>query len=155
MSRTITEVAMGFLARREHSRHELATKLAKKLFDQADIKACLDRLENDNYLSNQRFIESFTRHRSSSGFGPKRILADLLQRGILACVAENYLSSVEIDWGLKVREAWCKKFNQPPADYKTMVKQTRFLLQRGFEPDSVQRLLQTVKKEVKNEIHNH
>jgi regulatory protein len=155
MSRTISEVAMGFLARREHSRHELATKLAKKLFDRADIQSCLDRLESDNYLSNQRFIESFTRHRSNSGFGPRRILADLLQRGIVACVAENYLSSVEIDWEMKVREAWCKKFNQAPADFKTLAKQTRFLLQRGFEPDSVQRLLQSVKKEVINEIHDH
>jgi regulatory protein len=155
MTRTINEVAMGFLARREHSRHELASKLAKKQFERADICACLDRLEERDYLSNQRFMESFTRHRATSGFGPQRIRADLMRRGLTASVVDDYLSEVEIDWRALLHTAWAKKFTHPPADFKTMVKQTRFLLQRGFEPDSVQQLMQSIKKEVDNEIHDH
>ncbi len=155
MSRTIKEVAMGFLARREHSRHELASKLAKKQFAKAEISACLDNLETKNYLSNQRFIESFVRHRSNSGFGPQRILADLLQRGIPSDAADSYLSVVKIDWVALLFAAWSKKFAHPPADFKTLAKQTRFLLQRGFEPARVQRLMQSIKKEVNNEIHDY
>jgi regulatory protein len=141
MSRTISEVAMGFLARREHSRHELVLKLLKKQFLPDEISTCLDSLEQRNYLSDSRFIASFTRYRANSGFGPKRIRADLLQRGIKAKIIDSYLASVAIDWESHLQQAWCKKFNQMPIDVKTLSKQTRFLLQRGFQPDSVRRLL--------------
>ena len=153
--RTIREVAMGYLARREHSRQELALKLRKKQFTLEEISACIDWLESKNYLCEHRFLSAYTRHRSEAGFGPRRIHAELMQRGIHASQVDSYWSSANIDWDKGCLIAWRKKFNQSPRDYKTMTQQTRFLLQRGFEPDRVQRLLQSIKEEADHEIHDN
>ena len=70
---TPREVAIQMLSRREYSRAELARKLQQKSFQPDEIDACLDRLEEQNLQSDERFAESFKRSRrfSSPGDTPK------------------------------------------------------------------------------------
>ncbi|MBN9114060.1 MAG: RecX family transcriptional regulator, partial [Pandoraea sp.] len=67
--------ALSYLARREHSRAELRRKLAP--FADADDPEALDRvldsLEQDRWLSNERFAQSVV-HRRASRMGTTRIV---------------------------------------------------------------------------------
>ena len=77
-----TRVALELLARREHSRRELARKLAARGFPSDVVSAVLDQLERTGALADARFTDSFVRSRIGKGQGPQRIRAELAQRGI-------------------------------------------------------------------------
>ncbi len=76
--------AMDLLARREHSRLELARKLRDRFpaADQESIDAALARLAGENLQSDRRFATEFLRLRMRRGFGWLHIRADLQARGV-------------------------------------------------------------------------
>ena len=53
MSRSINEVAIGFLARREHSILELQRKLNQKSFTEDEISESIQRMLDNNLLSEE------------------------------------------------------------------------------------------------------
>ncbi|MEK7696353.1 MAG: recombination regulator RecX, partial [Pseudomonadota bacterium] len=67
--------AVGYLSRREHSRAELARKLAPHAESAEEVEALLDVLERDNWLSNERFVDSLV-HRRASRYGAARVLQE-------------------------------------------------------------------------------
>jgi regulatory protein len=139
--RSIRVVAMDLLSRREHSTYELTRKLKKRDFDMDAIETALDRLQQDNLLSDSRFIESIVNSRVNAGFGPFKILYELRQKGISTEQAEDYLSGLSVDWEPLMAVQRSKKFGPDlPVDYKEKMKQARFLQNRGFSPESVMRL---------------
>jgi regulatory protein len=139
--RSIRLVAMDFLSRREHSTYELTQKLKKRDFDIDEIEAALDHLQQENLLSDSRFIENIVSSRVNAGFGPFKILYELRQKGISTERAEVYLSGLSVDWEPLMAIQRSKKYGPDlPVDYKEKMKQARFLQNRGFSPDSVMRL---------------
>ena len=139
--RSIRTVAMDLLSRREHSTYELTQKLKKRDFDPDAIEAALDRLRQENLLSDSRFIESIVNSRVNAGFGPFKILYELRQKGISTERAENYLSGLLVEWEPLMAMQRSKKYGPDlPVDYKEKMKQARFLQNRGFSPESVMRL---------------
>ncbi len=86
--------AMDLLARREHSRRELARKLRDR-FPEADpesIGEVLAGLAGENLQSDRRFAEEYARMRMRRGFGWLHIRADLQSRG----VEEGAISSLSL-----------------------------------------------------------
>ena len=139
--RSIRVVAMDLLSRREHSTYELTQKLKKRDFDIDAIEAALDRLQQENLLSDSRFIESIVNSRVNAGFGPFKILYELRQKGISTEQAEDYLSGLSVEWEPLMAVQRSKKYGPDlPVDYKEKMKQARFLQNRGFSPESVMRL---------------
>ncbi len=139
--RSIRVVAMDLLSKREHSTYELTQKLKKRDFDIDAIEAALDRLQQDNLLSDSRFIESIVNSRVNAGFGPFKILYELRQKGISSERVEDYLAGLTVDWEQLMAIQRGKKFGQElPVEYKEKMKQARFLQNRGFSPESVMRL---------------
>jgi regulatory protein len=139
--RSIRVVAMDFLSRREHSTYELTQKLKKRDFDIDAIEAALDRLQQENLLSDSRFIENIVNSRVNTGFGPFKILYELRQKGISTERAEDYLSGLSVDWEPLMAMQRSKKYGPDlPVDYKEKMKQARFLQNKGFSPESVMRL---------------
>ena len=138
-TRSINEVVLAYLSRREYSRLELEQRLLLKKYTLSEIGHCLDSMQERGYLSESRFTESYIRHRSSSGVGPLKICAELRQRGVF--VDSSAACFQAIDWDESLHAVWCKKFDHMPGDQRARAKQMRFLLQRGFEPARVQRLL--------------
>ena len=136
----LRERALRLLARREHSRFELARKLAQAGFDETDIGVLLDDFEARNWLSDRRFAESWVAdHRAKAG-GVK-LAFDLRQRG----VAEDVIAAVlgeERDSELeRAREVWMKKFGSAPADAAEKARHMRFLQGRGFSSGIVRQTL--------------
>ncbi len=140
-SRSIREVAMDLLSRREHSTYQLTQKLIKRDFDIDAIEAALDRLQRENLLSDSRFIESIVNSRVSSGFGPVKIKYELRQKGISVERVDDYFSGMTVEWEQLMAAQRSKKFGQDiPVDYREKMKQARFLQNRGFSTESVMRL---------------
>ena len=132
--------ALGYLARREHSRLELEKKLAAHAEDPAELSAMLDALEQQGFLSARRMLEQVLQVRRKR-FGSQRIVHELREKGIaedLIAAALPELKETELD---AAREVWRKRFAAPPADAKEHGKQMRFLLGRGFAPEVIRWVL--------------
>lgn len=127
--------AMNLLARREHLRQELVLKLGKKFGAEAadDITAVLDDLVEENLLSDERFTESYIRHRVGKGYGPDRIRQELRQKGVRSELLDIALEAADVDWVERAAEVRLKKFGPtPPTDFQEKARQLRFLNYRGF-----------------------
>jgi regulatory protein len=139
--RSIREVAMDLLSRREHSKFELRRKLKQRDFEEVEIDAVIEILQQDNLQSDSRFVESLVNSKINAGFGPIKIRHELRQKGVSDDLAGDYFSGLEVDWQSSMSEQRIKKFGTGiPAEYKEKMKQARFLQNRGFSPESVMRL---------------
>jgi regulatory protein len=135
-------VAMNYLARREHSRRELAFKLTVKgEFDQSEIEKTLDELEQDNLLSDERYAEAYCRSRIGKGYGPVKIRVELLERGIDKALIERTLSYCGEDWIQLASSQWHKKFADKAGDFQEWSRQAAFLQRRGFTSEQIRAVL--------------
>lgn len=133
-TRSIREAAMGYLSRREHATHELFQKLvAKEEYDADDISVALQRLTEQDLLSDARFTENFIHQRINRGSGPLKISAELRQKGISDDMIGSVLNEQDALWRESALAVRIKKFgSESPADVKEKARQTRFLQSRGF-----------------------
>ncbi|MBK1874290.1 regulatory protein RecX [Marinobacter sp. 1-3A] len=136
-------VALRLLARREHSRQELALKLRQRKLEASIISLVLDDYESEGWLDDNRFADVYSRQRIDLGYGPLKVLAELQQRGIHqapACVDEL----ADADWirnALLLRE---KRFGLSDLgdDWDERLRQARFFTRRGFTASQVERVLE-------------
>lgn len=136
---TLRERALGYLSRREHSRADLARKLAPH-GEAEEIKALLDDLAGRGQLSDARFAESLA-HARAGKYGSRRLAHELREKGVAEALAAEAVSAARTDDLAAARAVWQKKFGAPPADATDKARQFRFLLSRGFPPDVVRRVV--------------
>jgi len=139
--RSLRERALGFLARREHSRAELRRKLAPHAESPAQLDALLDDLVQRKSLSESRFAEARA-HVMSRKFGAARIERDLRAKGISGEQAASAALEARTSEFERAQEIWRRKFGKPASDLRERGRQTRFLLSRGFGADVIKRILQ-------------
>ena len=123
--------ALRLLARRDHTRHELAAKLVPHVEDPTQLEALLDDFTARGWLSEARVAEQVL-HSKRGRLGPARIRQALLQRGVSAGVADATVATLkgtEID---AARAIWSKKFRSAGATPAERARQVRFLQSRGF-----------------------
>lgn len=141
MPDTLRERALKLLARREHSRVELARKLSAHAGDPAEIEAVLDDCERRGWLSERRVVEQLV-HARRSRFGARRIEQDLRQKGISGEAVAMALADLKSGELEAAREVWRRKFGgrlpRSPAD---RARQVRFLQGRGFELEIVLKII--------------
>lgn len=133
--------ALKHLARREHSRLELARKLAPHADDPGEVEAVLDALQAAGWLSEERFVESVL-HRKAARLGAARIRQELQGHGLAPeTVAEAVepLRSTELE---RARAVWVRRFGgEAPADPTERARQMRFLAARGFSTEVICRVV--------------
>ncbi|MFP4616092.1 MAG: regulatory protein RecX [Thiohalorhabdus sp.] len=127
--------ALKLLVRREHSRRELARKLAERDHPRPAADAALDRLEAEGAQSDRRFAEEYARARFAKGFGPRRVEAELREHGVDGEGLRH--AALERDEERRLAaDQLAKRFGDaPPADIRERAKRTRYLQQRGFDPE--------------------
>ena len=132
--------ALNLLARREHSRAELAAKLA--IHGSADdIEPVLNDLQRSGLLSDARAAGAFLRSQSAR-FGIARLRQRLRARGIAAELIDRELQAADLVPELeRARAVWARKFAGPPVDRREWARQARFLQSRGFTADIIRNLL--------------
>lgn len=132
-------LAMNWLARREHTRAELCAKLAERDFSADEIESAVAALTAEGLVSDDRFAESFIAARMRKGQGPVRIRMDLQQRGVSAELIALHLDPRGPEWLELAREVRIRKFGADiPADFKEKARQMRFLEYRGFASAHIQ-----------------
>ncbi len=134
--------ALGWLARREHTRSELARKLGRAGFAEGLAAAVLDALEAEGLLSETRFAEAYAASRAERGYGPLRIRAELRERGVPEDTVSVILADFEALWPERLAAVARKRFGgEPPHDARERAARIRFLQMRGFAPGQIERLL--------------
>lgn len=132
--------ALRHLARREHTRHELAQKLAPHAESPQEIEQVLDDFAQRGWLSEQRAAEQLV-HARRGRYGPARIRRDLEARGVPAEVVSDTVAALKEGETEAAHAVWKRKFRTPPDSAAERAKQARFLLGRGFSSEAVTRLL--------------
>ena len=132
--------ALRFLVRREHSRAELARKLAPHAESQAEVESVLDLLLSKKQQSDERFASERARILSRK-YGSARVLHDLKSKGVAENIAERMAAGA--DDLQKAREILQKKFRTEAASREERAKRARFLQGRGFSYDVIRSALKT------------
>jgi len=127
--------AVSLLARRDHARRELETKLRSKVGDHPALAAVIEWCEEHGFIDDRRFAGFFVRSRIDRGQGVLRIRQELQQRGVASELIESALQDTEVDWFALAREVRARRFRQYPQDQKEKARQLRFLQGRGFDAE--------------------
>jgi regulatory protein len=140
MANELRQQAIRLLARREHTRVELARKLSG-LGTTEEINAVLADMEASQLQSDNRTAENYLRS-NASRLGTSRLRHTLKTRGVAPEMIEEQMAQADLpDEIERARAAWSRKFDTAPANPKEWARQARFLQSRGFAGDVVRRLL--------------
>ncbi|HSU78334.1 MAG TPA: recombination regulator RecX [Burkholderiales bacterium] len=129
--------ALRYLMRREHSRAELARKLAPYAGSAESLAQVLEELAGREQLSDERYAEART-HRLSRKYGAAKIRHDLRAHGVADAVVDRVSAEGELE---RARLILAKKYRQPPTTREDKARRARFLQGRGFSMDVIQRLV--------------
>ncbi len=137
---SLRERAVRYLARRDHSRAELARKLADHGTPE-EIEDVLNRMSELDLLSDRRFAEAWVRGKAAR-FGTSRLRHELARRGVAPETVDDAIDAECGDDDLdRARAVWRAKFGSAPADVREWARQARFLQSRGFAGDVIRKLL--------------
>ena len=138
----VRDAAVRLLARREHSRFELARKLGSRGHPDDLIEETVGNLTRAGLQSDDRFAQVFVRSALGRGQGPLKIRAGLAERGIDSGVASAYFDLDADEWSDRAAGALRKRFGSVPVENRAdWARRARFLAGRGFPSDVVAKAL--------------
>lgn len=140
MNDALRQRALQYLARREHSRAELARKLKPHAESEDEVGVLLDDLAERGLLSDARYVEMRLAARGAR-YGNARLAHELRRQGVSAELVGDALAAGgdEVARAEAVRR---RKFGEErPADAAERARQARFLGGRGFSGETVRRVL--------------
>ena len=129
--------ALRHLTRREHSRAELARKLAPHAESPQALELLLAELAQRKQLSDERFAETRA-HWLSRKYGAAKIRQDLKAHGVADAVIERVSTEGDLE---KAKAILARKYRNAATTREEKAKRARFLQGRGFSYDVVARLL--------------
>jgi regulatory protein len=129
--------ALRHLVRREHSRAELARKLAPHAESPAALDQVLDFLLEKKSQSDLRYAEERVRVLSRK-YGAARIRHDLRAKGIGDEIVGRVSSDGELERARAILE---RKYRGPAASPEERARRARFLQGRGFAAEVIRRLV--------------
>jgi regulatory protein len=139
--RSAYDKALGLLARREHSRKELKTKLRQGGYEGEETTDAIDRLGEQHYQDDDRFAEVLLRSRISQGYGPMRLRVELKSHGLADARIRELMGEAEVDWdasaAAQLRRRYGGAGTSDPAERN---RRAQFLLRRGFAAATVRRV---------------
>ena len=125
---------LRLLSQREHSRAELARKLADMETASGDLAAVLDDFVAKGLISEERLTQSVLNQRANK-LGAMRLRAELHQKGVSTDRIREAVDSLKSSESARAQGVWSKRFKGPPED--AMAKQVRFLAARGFDAAAI------------------
>jgi regulatory protein len=146
--------ALRLLSGREHSRAELERKLAVHAQEPGELSRALDELQAKGFISAQRVVESVV-HRRAPRLGAARIRHELQQKGLESALVQEAVAKLQASELDRARDVWRRKFGvarspgddgdgnnmPPPSSAGDRARQMRFLASRGFDGDTIRRVL--------------
>lgn len=129
--------ALRHLVRREHSRAELARKLAPHAESEEALNAVLALLLSKKQLSDERYAELRTRQLSRK-YGAARIRLELKSKGVAQEVVDRVCAGGELERAASILQ---RKYRAPASSREERARRMRFLQSRGFSHDTIRKLL--------------
>lgn len=120
--------------RRDHSCHEVRSRLTQEGFGQPQIEEALQAAVACGLVSDERFAQSFIRSKMRSGWGMQRIEHELSLRGVDAHDVAGWpyeYADPQDEYARALDVASRKRVSEPHA----YAKLARFLVGRGFSYD--------------------
>lgn len=139
--RSAYDKALGLLARREHSRKELGTKLRQSGYEGDEAAEALDRLGEQHYQDDDRFAGALLRSRIAQGYGPVRLRMELKTHGLADARIRELLDEAEVDWAAAAAAQLRRRYGGAGASAPAeRARRAQFLLRRGFAAATVRRV---------------
>lgn len=132
--------AVRMLSLREHSAHELHVKLLGKGYSAELADAALAWCQEHDLQSEQRFVQAFVRQRLGRLYGPRRIRAELMAKGIAEHDVKAALAEHADDW-LAAAHRFVARKHVDLSNYQQRGKLYQALLRRGFTSEQAGRVL--------------
>ena len=138
--------ALRLLARREHSKFELAKKLRQRDFDSRVIEKVFLECERLNYLNDDRTARVLIEQMFRRGYGAKRILAELNRKGISGGHIAGLLNEIvsddsERENAERMLTKNVNRFDREVDRQKRKAKVYRFLFARGFSNEVIAEIM--------------
>ena len=140
MSDELKARALRLLARREHTRAELARKLAPEADSPAALEALLGQLEARKQVSDERYAEARV-HQLSRKFGALKVRRELVAKGVEREVAERFAADAEKSDLERACSILSRKYRTRATAPNERARRARFLQSRGFSADVIRRSL--------------
>ena len=136
------DTAVGLLARRAHTAHELVLKLKKRRIRGEIIERVLAECARLNYIDDEDTARRYVAELKSKGFGRRHVSVAMQKKGIAADTAEialedGYSDTEEKEIALKMLEKKKSTFTREKDRYKRKGKIYRYLYARGFSPETI------------------
>lgn len=157
LAKQIESRAVYLLGIREHGLKELKSKLLTKFPETPELlEACqelpglvkslidgaLQRCQDNNWQSDERYIEQAVRNWTAKGSGPNKIRQKLSIATTRDDLISLYLDWDESEWLALAQDVLIKKYGDThkPEDRNEQAKRMRFLQSRGFSPNIIWRV---------------
>lgn len=137
LQRTFEQKCLSALARREHSRAELHAK--GEGLPAGVVQAVLDKLAEDGWQSDARFVGQYVRSKAGQGDGRLKIRQALRGKGVDEALLREAME--EIDWQEVAERVYAQKYPQRATSPAERAKRERFMAQRGFTFDEIKTVI--------------
>lgn len=136
------EKALRLLTMRDHSAAELRRKLGRTLSEGA-VESAVGRMEELGLIDDGRFAARYAAELvNRRKFGRRRVIYELLRRGIDRETAERVVDAVAADPVEDARELLRQKFPRGLPDEAARRRAVGALQRRGYEWDEIRRALE-------------
>lgn len=137
------EKAYQYLAYGDLSRKKLYEKLTRFGIEPQVAEAACDNMEEQGFIDDARLAERLAeRYAGSKKWGPRRILPELLQKGIPADLAKEAVENLTTDFETSVADHLSAKYRgRDFSDRKELQKVIQGLMRLGFDYDTIRNTL--------------
>lgn len=141
-SRRAFNKAVDLLSRRDHSKGELADKLAQKGIERDAIQSAFEKLEYYGYLDDRRFAKVYASElQQFKGFGKRRIVQELYRKKVDREIIDETLEEMEFDES-ELAELIRRKYIKYLNDEKGVKKTVDALIRRGYSYSEIKTALE-------------
>ena len=134
--------AVGYLAARARSKHEIEQKLLQAGYRPCTVEMVIYKLERENLLDDADFARQWVESRSAHKLGRSRIAQELRRKGVSQVEAEEALSSIDdedqLSGAITLAEKAAARIKPGEDMRKVSNRIAGMLARRGYSWDIVQ-----------------
>lgn len=131
--------AEKYLSYKSRTEKEIKDKLSSEEYPKDIIDKVIELMKKYNYIDDEIYCLNFAKEKFRlKGYGKKRILYELVQKGIPSKTAESVINEINFDEDKKAAELLYKKTKgNYNFDFKQKQKLSNYLIRRGFSFDTI------------------
>jgi len=142
---------------KKNSKKQLREKLLNKGFPEDVTDEAIVRLEEAGYINDRKYAESYFRINSTDKYKTKyQMKQELTRKGIDSDVIEEVLNNYDEDVNKdveKIKQFINNKYynllNDGNIEYNKLVSIKRSLYSKGFDPEYVDEVIESLRKEIR------